>query len=93
MSLIDRIPMKESIKINFKRYIYDLTEDDSISVEIIHVKRDGSESVHFMPERDITIEEAWLNVVKSLFPGANIMVEDEYIDGCVYPEEEEDTNE
>lgn len=83
---------KESIKINFKRYIYDLADDDEIAVEIKRVNKDGSESNCFMPARDITIEEAWLDVVKALFPGANIMVDDEYIDGCVYPEEGE-TNE
>lgn len=73
--------MKESIKINFKRYIYDLADDDSIEIEVTHVRKDGSESNCYMPARDITIEEAWLDVVKTLFPGANIMVEDEYIDG------------
>lgn len=85
--------MKESIKINFKRYIYDLADDDNIAVEIIRVKEDGSEGTCFMAARDITIEEAWLEVVKALFPNANIMVEDEYIDGRVYPEEDGDTNE
>lgn len=80
---------KENIKINFKRYIYDLADDDNIAVEIIRVNKDGSESVSFMAARDITIEEAWLEVVKRLFPDANIMVEDEYIDGRA----EGDTNE
>lgn len=79
---------KESIKINFKRYIYDLADDDEIAVEITRVNKDGSASKCFMPARDITIEEAWLDVVKALLPNANIMVDDEYIDGCVYPDEE-----
>lgn len=78
--------MKESIKINFKHYIYYLAEDDSIEIEVTHVRKDGSESNCFIPARDITIEEAWLDVVKTLFPGANIMVDEEY----VYPEEEEE---
>lgn len=81
--------MKEIIKINFKHYIYYLTDDDDIAVEIKRVNKDGSESNCFMPARDITIEEAWLDVVKALFPGANIMVDEEY----VYPEEEEEEGE
>lgn len=84
MNVIDRkkIPMKENIKINFKRYIYDLADDDAIAIEVTRVRKDGAESNCFMPARDITIEEAWLDVVKSLFPSANVMVEDEYIDGA-----------
>lgn len=94
MNVIDKEKlMKENIKINFKRYIYDLADDDEIAVEITRVNKDGSESKCFMPARDITIEEAWLDVVKYLFSNANIIVEDEFIDGCVYPEEEENTNE
>lgn len=82
--------MKESIKINFKHYMYYLAEDDSLEIEVTHVRKDGSESNCFIPARDITIEEAWLDVVKKLFPGAKIMVDEKY----VYPEEEEgETNE
>lgn len=82
--------MKESIKINFKRHFYDWSDTETISIDITHVNKDGSESVCMIPEREITIEEAWLDVVKSLLPKANIMVEDEVICGSL---EEEDNNE